>query len=69
MLPYKVFFLFFYSINLIYVSISIVVCLNKKVILINKFSKYNQVNVLLFKTKYLDLYTSLDFSSFIFMCR
>jgi len=55
MLPYKVFSFLFYSINLISVSISIIVCLNKKIILIKKFSKHNQVNVMFFKTKYLDL--------------
>jgi hypothetical protein len=38
----------------------------KKIILINKFSKHNQVNVPSFDIKYLDLHPSLDFSSFIF---
>ena len=60
------FFLLFYSINLICVSISIIICLNKEIILINKFSKHNRVNVSSFEIKYLDLHPSLDFSSFIF---
>ena len=47
--------LLFYSIKLICVSIFNVVCLNKKNILINKFSKYNKINFLFFKIKYLDL--------------
>jgi hypothetical protein len=37
--------LLFYLINLICLSISIIVCLNKKIILINKFSKHNKVNI------------------------
>ena len=37
--------LLFYLINLICLSISINVCLNKKIILINKFSKHNMVNI------------------------
>ena len=45
----------FYSINLICVSIFIIVCLNKKIILTNKFSKYNRVNISSFKIKYLNL--------------
>lgn len=58
--------LLFYLINLICVSIYIIVCLNKKGILINKFSKHKRVNARSFKIKYLDLHMSLDFSSFIF---
>ena len=54
----------FYSINLICVSIFIIVCLNKKIILIKKFSKQNRVNVLSFKIKYLDPHMSLNFSRF-----
>ena len=53
------FFFFFYLINLICASISIIIFLNK-------FSKYNRVNVSSFEIKYLDLYPSLDFLSFIF---
>jgi len=61
------FFLFlFYSINLICVSIFIIICLNKKIILTNKFSKYNRVNISSFKIKYLNRHLSLNFSSFIF---
>jgi len=37
--------LLFYLINLICLSISIIVCLNKKNILIKKFSKHNKVNI------------------------
>ena len=58
-LHYVFFFLFFYLINLICASISIIIFLNK-------FSKYNRVNVSSFEIKYLDLYPSLDFLSFIF---
>jgi hypothetical protein len=62
MQPRVVFFsLLFYSINLICVSISIIICLNKKIILINKYSKHNQVNISSFKIKYYDLKLSLDF--------
>jgi len=63
---YDFFPLLFYSINLICVSISIIICLNKKIILINKFNKHNRINIPSFKIKYLDLYLSLDFSSSIF---
>jgi hypothetical protein len=59
-------FILFNLINLICNSISIIVCLNKKIILIKKFSKYNQVNIIYFKIKYLDLYLCFDFQSFIF---
>ena len=51
----------FYSINVIYALISIIVFLNKKIILINKFSKHNRINILSFENKYLHLYLSLDF--------
>jgi len=54
----------FYSINLICISIFIIVCLNKKIILINKFSKQNRVNVLSFKIKYLDTHVSQFFKFF-----
>jgi hypothetical protein len=63
------FSLLFYSINLICISISIIICLNKKIILINKFSIHNQVNVLACKIKYLDLHSSFNFSIFIFSYR
>ena len=59
----------FYSINVIYALISIIVFLNKKIVLINKFNKHNQINILSFEIKYLHLYLSLDFSSFIFKYR
>jgi len=39
---------------------SIIVCLNKKIILINKFSKHNWINIPLFEIKYIDLLLSLD---------
>ena len=52
--------------NLICVFIFIIVCLYKKIILINNFSKYNRVNILYFKIKYLNLYMFLDFLKFIF---
>jgi hypothetical protein len=48
-----------------FVKISIIVCLNKKIILINKFSKHRRVNIQFFDIKYLDLYLSLNFLSFI----
>jgi len=48
------------------VFIFIVVWMNKKIILINKFNKHNQVNFLSFKIKYINLYMSLDFFIFIF---
>jgi hypothetical protein len=51
------------------VHIFIIVWLNKKVILIDKFSKYNQVNILSCKIKYLDLHLAFDFSSFILSYR
>ena len=44
--------------------IFIIVWLNKKIILINKFSKYNQVNVTFYEIKYLDVYPFLDFFFF-----
>jgi len=56
---HSMFFTFIYSINLIYVSISIIIILlNKKLILINKFSKYSRVNITSCKIKYLNLYVS-----------
>jgi hypothetical protein len=42
-----IFFLLFYSNNLISVSIFIIVWLDKKIILINKFSKHNRLNVII----------------------
>ena len=63
------FFILFVTINIICVSIFSIVCLNKKFILINKFSKNNQVNILFFEIKYFDLYIFLDFSSIIFRYR
>jgi hypothetical protein len=42
-----IFFLLFYSNNLICVSIFIIVWLDKKIILINKFSKHNRLNVII----------------------
>ena len=51
---HNIFFLFFYSINLM--------C----IILINKFSKHNRVNVSSYKIKYFNMHMSLDFSGFIF---
>ena len=59
---YNGFFLF-YSINFMGMFISIIVSLNKKIILVNKFIKYNQVNVSCCSIKYLDLLQALDFSS------
>ena len=56
----------FYSINLVRAFISIIIWLNKNIILINKFSKHNWINVLSYEIKYLDLYISLYFSCFIF---
>ena len=62
----SVFSFSFYLINLICVSISIIIWLNKKIILINKFSKHNHVNVPSCEIKYLDLHMSFIFSNFIF---
>jgi len=42
----------------------IIVWLNKKIILINKFSKHNRVNVTSCKIKYLDLHMFLNFFLF-----
>ena len=50
--------LLFYLINLICLSISIIVCLNKKIILINKFSKHNKVNISFLRLNIL-IYTCL----------
>jgi uncharacterized membrane protein YozB (DUF420 family) len=59
---HSMFFTFIYSINLIYVSISIIIILfNKKLILKNKFSKHSQVNITSCKIKYLNLYVSRFF--------
>ena len=50
----------FFSINLIYIFIFIIVCLNKS-FLINKFSKYKGVNILSFEIKYFILHLSFNF--------
>lgn len=65
MQPCMIYFFSFlcYLINLIYASISIIVWLNKKIILINKFSKHNRIYVLSYEIKYPDLYLSIDFSN------
>jgi len=57
---HSMFFTFIYSINLIYVSISIIIIilLNKKLILINKFSKHSRAIIISCKIKYLNLYVS-----------
>jgi hypothetical protein len=61
---HDIFFSFLcYLINLMYASISIIVWLNKKIILINKFSKHNRVYVLSYEIKYLNLYLSINFSN------
>ena len=62
----NIFFLFFYLTNLIYVSIFNIIWLNKKIILIKKFSKHNQINASSYKIKYLNLYLSFDIFNFIF---
>jgi hypothetical protein len=49
------------------ISIFIIVWLNKKLVLINKFSKYNRINISSFKIKYLNLYLFLDFFSLLFI--
>jgi hypothetical protein len=59
--------LLLYSINLIYVSISIIFCLNKKIIFINKFRKHNWINISVYKIKYLDVHLSVSFFNFIFI--
>ena len=60
-------YFFFYSINLICVSIFIIVWLNKKIILIKKLNKYNRVNVKSYEIKYFNLHSSLlIFPVFIF---
>ena len=45
------FLILFFSINLICVSISIIVCLNKKNYFNKQISKHNQLNVLSFEIK------------------
>ena len=62
------FFLLFYLINLICVIISIIVCLNKKIILTNKFTKHNRVNVPSFEIKYLNLHLSRFFKFILKYC-
>ena len=59
-------FFLFYSINLTSVSIFIIIWLNEKNILINKFSKHNRVNVSSCEMKYFNLHLSLNFFKFIF---
>jgi len=51
-------FFLFYPINFIYIFIYIIIWLNKSLILINKPNKYNQVNILYYKIKYLCLHLS-----------
>jgi hypothetical protein len=60
------FSLLFYSVNLTCMSIFIIVQLNKKIILIKKFRKYDRVNILFYEVKYLDLCMSLDCFHFYF---
>jgi hypothetical protein len=48
------------------VFIFIIICLNKKIILINKFSKHNRMNVSSFNIKYFNLHLFFNSSSFIF---
>jgi hypothetical protein len=60
MQPCIIFFSLFYSINFMCV-------LCYKLILINKFIKYNRVNDLCCNIKYLDLYFVSNFSSFVFI--
>jgi len=60
------YFFLFYSINLISVSIFIIIWLNEKNILINKFSKHNRVNISSCEIKYFNLHLSFNFSKFIF---
>jgi hypothetical protein len=50
------FFCFSFIHNLICMSIFIIVWLNKKIIWINKFSKYNRVNITSCEIKYIDLH-------------
>jgi hypothetical protein len=65
---HSVFFpLLFYLFNWIYISISIIICLNTNIILINKFSKYNRVNISFCEIKYLHLHLSLNFFIFLFL--
>jgi hypothetical protein len=63
---HSIFFLLFYSIILMHMSI-FYYCLIELKKIINKFSKHNWVNVSYFEIKYLDLLIFLDFSSFIFI--
>jgi hypothetical protein len=51
------------------VSISIIVWLNKTIILTKKFRKHNRIYVSSYKIKYFDLHLFLDFSSFVFSYR
>jgi hypothetical protein len=60
-------FCLFSIINLICVFIFIVVWLNKKIILINKSSKYNRVNITFYEIKYLDIYLFFNFFLFLFL--
>jgi hypothetical protein len=59
-------FFLFYPINLMCVYIFIIVWLNNMIILINKISKHNCVDVTSCEIKYLNLYVSLDFLNFYF---
>ena len=59
----------FYLIQSIsYVSINIIVWLNRNLILINKIIKHNQVKSMCCGIKYLYLYIFINFSVFFFIC-
>ena len=57
--------IFFQSISC--VSIYIIVCLNKNIILTNKVIKHNRVKHPCSEVKYLDLYMSINFFIFIYI--
>ena len=57
-----IFFFLFYSFNLMCMSIFII--MNKKIILIKKFSKHNRINIMSCKIKYLDLHIFFNFFNF-----
>ena len=63
---YNIFSLLFFLINLICESIFNIILLNKKLILIKKFSEYNRVNILSYKIKYL-IYTNLSIFWILFL--
>jgi hypothetical protein len=66
---WDIFFLWFYLINYMCVSISTIVWLDKKIHLINKVIEYNWVNIPCYEIKYLDLHSPLDFSRYVFNYR